>query len=444
MIDASPRIRFHLHHWRGVAPALLGCLTGICLSLASVRPSAAAEVKRIEPVRPKQGQRIALEDEILFGWEPVATATRFDFWYARKGEENDEKKRVKVDVDPEAFETSGGANEPNVLAKGLKRGPYVWQVAAYHDDEKIAETGKIYFEVGSYGVFDRLADKGLTLQRTFTFVPEDLINKKSLLDEDEAKEPATVSFYSTAGEGHRFNSEFALLYRAVRRNEKDELVPTSRWILSAEGLVNQPEDGDASNFLRFRATHSASWGWGVLLSSVRFEGDERFDTQKVIGQFAFAPVIRSSNPNNVLRTGIFTPPNRTYGGRVLPETRQPAIQVRWQPYVGVEVGKTLRAGDSAAQEDLDLRWMARGVFEAKLNFLGDALGLRKNGGVLFFADNTFRHLPNESVQNHNFLVLGLDFFLSRNVSLGARYRKGEEAPDFKPTETLGAELGVQF
>jgi hypothetical protein len=273
-------------------------------------------------------------------------------------------------------------------------------------------------------LFDKLAHKGFRLQRAITG--------------PDAGQGATASFLTTDGEGTVFATNFALLW-----NPGDELVSTdtmtAAFSASVEGALSS-DDSKAENALRFRT--AIDWDFvdlagldgGWTSTALKFETDQKFNTQKWMFEGLFSPTKFSWAIGRALPHADFDD-----GGRAI---SLPPVQFLWRPFVGIDAGYTGVVGSSAEDSDTVLRMVGRLRTTLLFNSLADFLDIPE---VSLYADDTLRYLPlNEDNEAKNFLTVGLDFKLSQYFSFGLLYKNGQDAPTFERIRTFGGNIGLQF
>lgn len=277
----------------------------------------------------------------------------------------------------------------------------------------------------SKNFFIPLQAAGFTLQRA--------------LSGPDKGEAAAFSFLSTLGDNTVFTADFALSWHPPRESFKVGPFYVS-FLTSVEGKLTSAES-ESENAWRFRAsligdTHQIGPIDSTYTSvSLKYESDQDFDTQKLMVEMVFTPTIRK------LALGKAWPPAPTdpSSGHA---KQYPPFQFIWRPFLGLDVGHTFDKGQSAETEETILRLQVRGRAQLLLNLVTQALGLHETS---IFVDNTFYYLPLEGRNGtHNFLVAGIEFLVTKNVSIGLTYKVGEEAPNFEQIKTFGGTIGIRF
>ena len=268
----------------------------------------------------------------------------------------------------------------------------------------------------SKNLFKRLQDAGFKLQRA--------------LSGKDAGEAAAFSFLSTLGDKTVFTADFALSWCPPTRFEAGPF--DLSFLTSVEGRLTSAES-ESENAWRFRGSligdtsHNGPIDSTYTSVSLKYESDQDFDTEKLMAEMVFTPTIRK------LALGKAWPPAKE--GR-------PPFQFLWRPFFGLDVGHTFEKGQSAETEETILRLKVRGRARLLLNLVTQALRLHETS---IFIDNTFYYLPVEGRNNaHNFLVSGITFLITENISIGLTYKVGEEAPNFEQIETFGGTIGIRF
>lgn len=276
----------------------------------------------------------------------------------------------------------------------------------------------------SQNLFEALSHSGFTLKRA--------------LSGPDKGEAAAFSFLRTAGKDTVFTADFALSWSP--RGSRFEFDPFDLSLqTSVEGKLTSDES-EAEDAWRLRASIIGDTSQlGIFDStytslSAKFESDQDLDTQKLTGELLFTPTLRRIALGKGWPPALLDP-----SGRV---KRYPPLQFLWRPFIGLDVGHTVDKGESAETEDTVLRLIGRGRAQILLNFFAQAMGLRE---ASIFVDNTFYFLPLEDKDDtHNFLVAGLQFQVTKDVTIGLTYKVGEEAPNFEKIETFGATIGIRF
>lgn len=277
----------------------------------------------------------------------------------------------------------------------------------------------------SKNLFERLHDAGFTLKRA--------------LSGPDKGEAAAFSFLSTLGDNTVFTADFALSWHPTRGSFNVGPFDLS-FLTSVEGKLTSDES-EAEDAWRFRASLIGDTSQiGAIDStktslSLKYESDQDFDTQKLMAEIVFTPTIRK------LALGKAWPPAPTdpSSGHA---KQYPPFQFLWRPFLGLDVGHTFDKGQSAETEETILRLQVRGRAQLLLNLVTQALGLHETS---IFVDNTFYYLPLEGRNStHNFLVAGIEFLVTENVSIGLTYKVGEEAPNFEQIKTFGGTIGIRF
>lgn len=323
---------------------------------------------------------------------------------------------------------------------------YRWRVVAIRGNDEQPSDEKIV--VVESNLLDRLRESGLHLQRALP------------ADDTQATDPATVGFTHEAGHATTVQSNFALIWKTTRPLSESGFLHDSWASMSVEGKLTGNGKDRANNSLKFVGSlqHQALFGGAkndtrgrdpreldpddlargtALLTdlNIKFEGDQDFASKKLLGE-----ILTTFSDGHVI--GMYLPHSRfdRYGQR---DPFGRPIQFRIRPYVGVDGGDNIAVGDSKEKKGTVLRLIARMHGDIRLNFLAKALGLRN--GVDLFGDATYYHLPLENgPRDHTYLESGINFSLTKDVSLSFSYKVGEDAPLFQHGESFGGQFGVKF
>jgi hypothetical protein len=290
-------------------------------------------------------------------------------------------------------------------------------------------------QLRSRNLFEKLDEKyGLSL-------------RNSLLGKVKEKKPATLAFLTTIRDDTIFAADFLIAW-APRWSHRVGRAKVE-YELSAEGKVSSKES-ESEDAWRFRGT---SW-WrtrrllfldGSMTSmSVKFEADQDFDTQKLMGELIFHPMrifgskdASGYNPRPFALGYYFPQPPLDEKGKT-----KGSVQFLLQPRFGLEPGYTIQQGDSEETKGVVLRVPLGLRADVYFRNLARALDIRQ---VNLYADDVFRFLPLEdSRDTANFLKSGLSFGFNDHLSFGLEYKMGRSAPNFDRIETFGGTLGVKF
>jgi hypothetical protein len=123
---------------------------------------------------------------------------------------------------------------------------------------------------------------------------------------------------------------------------------------------------------------------------------------------------------------------------------QHGIWLAWRPYIGFDGGHTLDDRHKATDGSDFFRLL--GVVKGQLIFpdVARELHLQK---VDAFAENDFAysiHPDGNRDYFHDFLDVGVEFFIDKNLNISLEYKEGETSPSFKNTHSIGVSLGLQI
>ncbi len=256
-------------------------------------------------------------------------------------------------------------------------------------------------------------------------------------------DPATFSLSRSAGDDVETSYATQYFLGWMPLGEKGGPLLGTDWtlMLSAEGNISS-DDEQSVDAVRFRSTGEGVYSFGadagmVVNASLKFEADSDFDTEKLIGEFEFHPVYL---PLGIGQRLALTGQPPLENGKLV---RRADVQLRWEPWLRLDVGETLDApADAAEQEDTVLRVV--GVAEGKLFFnnVANALNMYE---VSLSVGEKFHYLPLEDGrQNYNFFSAGVHFLPSPNVSVDLTYDIGRDAPTFEKQEMLRLAIGLRF
>jgi len=354
---------------------------------------------------------------------------------SEQGSEKTEVSRSVPSLDP----GDPGFAALTTLPEGVT---YTWYVTAKDKDDKLVRSASQTFTTRAT-TFTNLKNKGYKLQRSIT------------LDKDNATEAATIGFKSSRGASDSVSSEFAFIYQPKVQVHTTSFKDASRrwdkfkkpgWSIEAR-LAESDAETEKSNAISLRASLYQFRTRTLLRTgkadiaeysdsgsySVKYETTSNFKTDKILMEALISPTFG--------HIGVFSPlPKRDRFGNKIGFT---GTQTRFRPYVGVDVGRTLKTGDSDEKIASIVRLLARARLEAQSEQLGHSIGFQQ---VFAYVDNTYRFVPTEGSggRNRNFLSTGIDLVINANSSLSVRYDVGEDAPVFKKAETFSIGFGLRF
>jgi hypothetical protein len=354
--------------------------------------------------------------KLVFSWTPtegvttytlqIATDKHFAHVVLERGFSSKESR----------FDLSSSEEDQKKFVPGKK---YYWRVAAECDRDKaecprnivIAGNAPRSF-ITAYEPFSRVTQLGLRLQRALTGP-----------DEGEA---ATFGFLSPIEKRTIFMADFALIWQGKKLMEIGRAVLAPQLSLDGSIATDRSEAEDAVRFgsafiLDIPIGPTTLRPVGIYASlGFKYETDRDLDTQKGLFSSVVTPTV----------FGVIGTPLGTPG----------SVQFRWRPFLGIDVGHTFKNGDSEEESGTVLRLMPRVRAEVFLDFVAYALNLPQ---VTLYTDNTFFYLPLQD-KTHNFLVAGLEFDVTENLSVVFTYKKGENSPKFEHTHTIGGSIGIKF
>ena len=295
-------------------------------------------------------------------------------------------------------------------------------------------------------VFDQLSSAGLSLAQSY-----DLFTSfANPYDNDGVPnfEPASFSLSRTPTAGVGYTAQFFLGWRPGRGARAVELLG-GEWtpMLSAEGNLNSDDD-QATDAVRFRLTGHGVYAGQIqrgniqglrIDASLKYEASRTFDTEKFLGDFQFRPTYTA------LGIGRRTPAAKLGPDGHIDQSQLRPVQLMWQPWIGMEFGRTLDQPKSASEdeekEDTLLRVITAVEGRLYLNALSKPIGLKD---VYLVVAEKFYYLPLEDSKTHNFFRTGIYFILTVNASISLTYDIGRDAPNFEKVELLRAGFGLRF
>jgi hypothetical protein len=324
----------------------------------------------------------------------------------------------KADVKPRPQLSTLYTVPEGVLEKGVT---YHWRVFAVYKLSPtlpLAEVGAANAPNGfsfttARSIFKLFSDKGFSLQRA--------------VEGPDADKGAEFSFLHTIKKSSVYTADFALIYnyRPPQTSQTSIGFQTS-----VEGKLTS-DKSQSEDAWRFRAgavidhqLKRRTLNLIYLSLGGKLEGDQRFDVKK----FSFEALFTPTFPK--LSVGVSKPL----------DTASP-FQFRWRPFLGFDIGRTVKKGASKETQNTVFRLTPRVTAKLKLNFLNEVLKLNE---VYLWMDNTFYYLPLESKTKRNFFTSGLEFDVTDNLGFGLTYKNGESAPKFNRVNTLGATISIRF
>ncbi len=320
--------------------------------------------------------------------------------------------------------TVTGATSYTVPKDKLKDGNrYYWRITGECDPAKascaagtqvLASNAPFYFiTIRQLGFFNYLSKKHFSLQRVVTG--------------DDETEGANFSFLHTFNKKTVYTTDFAFIWDSPERGGSRARYQIET---SVEGHLTSAES-DAEDALTFAAGGRVLTPFGSTervglhsTFSAKLEGDQQFDTKK-----AYFEALETHTALSA------------YIGQFSGDPKD-AVQFRWRPFFGLQLGRTYKRGQAALPEDTVLRLIPRVRLELKLNRISQALKMQR---TFLFLDNTFYYLPIErSSKSRNFFASGLEFDFTPNFGLSFNYKSGTPAPKFQRVNTFGGALTIRF
>lgn len=376
----------------------------------------------------------------LFTWQRVPGAHMFKL-YTRAADDKDESD-ITI-CDPEQVDP------PPPLAEHLPWGyvelkagtTYQWRVEAFANNPCRSDPEPRIIAKSEQRTLEtmrnpgkRFTDAGFKLQRAFTLIDS----------EEEQGDPATFGFLAQTGSKPIFSTEFALLWQRDKKggmhiSDNVTLYPAA----SIEARLHSSGDEKKKDAVKarltgeFDITHDNPFFPNLLvsqlLSSLKYETDHDADTKKLMLELLWAPQVRG-------KIGQELPKVPHYTGADPGGLREFAYI--WQPYLGLDAGRTTSVGKSLE----DGNAVTRAVFRVtgRLSLLGVAERLHVKA-ITLFADDYYRYLWHTSNQRgNNYLEAGADFYLTDTMSIALRGAIGRDAPDFEFSRSFGINLGLKL
>lgn len=277
----------------------------------------------------------------------------------------------------------------------------------------------------AHNILDRLSCNGLKVQRGLTGV--------------DAGEAASYSLITSKENKAVYTSDFALIWRPPGATTSAGPFDLG-FQTSIDGKLAS-DDKKSEDALRFRLTMTGDtervgvFDQTYSSLSLKYETDGELQTKKLVAEYFFTPTVREWGMGKLWPVAGLDPST----GQA---KSQPWAQFLWRPYVGLDAGQTIERAESTETKSTVLRPVVRGRATIRLNAVAEFLDLKE---VSIFADNTLRFTPLESdKKSHNYLVAGIQFFLTEKTSLGLTYKEGEDAPKFQRIQTIGGSVGIRF
>ena len=398
------------------------------------KTSGSSGLPAVKLERPPQGaQDISIRVPTWFTWQRVPGTRTYKLY--TKGTKDKEEQSITI-CDPDQVNPAEAANLPWGYVQLEAGKTYHWRVEAFSNilcvkdptPEIIAQSDERTLETPRDPA-ERFADAGFKLQRAFT-----------LIESEEKGDPATFGFLAQTGSKPIFSTEFALLWKGGQH----DLGPNARFypMASVEARLHSGGDEKQNDAVKARLTgdfHIVNTNPSFreflgshVLSSLKYETDHKADTKKVMLELLWAPSVRG-------KIGQELPHVEHYTGRDPGGLREFAYI--WQPYLGLDAGRTTTVGKSLEDGDAITRAVVRVTGRLSLLGLAERLNVTR---ITIFADDYYRYLWHTSNQRgNNYLEVGTDFYLTENVSIALRGSIGRDAPDFAFARSFGINLGLK-
>jgi hypothetical protein len=245
--------------------------------------------------------------------------------------------------------------------------------------------------------------------------------------EDGTGDPAAFSFTQTPGHTSVYGADFALSMTPILASK--DIHTTFEGHLGGANI-------DAEDSLYFKTDIQHDWGPWDLGSlkvqdlngtfGIKYETDSSLSTRKLLVDIDALPTIYK------WAIGMARPvdQNQTHW-----------VQYRFAPYIGLEAGHTLSAGNSSETTDAIVRFRLRGRAQI---FFPRVARLLSSQDLYIYIDDTFRRLLAGPSASFNIYSAGISWGLTKNVSIGFERNLGEDAPDFIRADTYAINLGVRL
>jgi hypothetical protein len=373
----------------------------------------------------------------LFTWQRVPGARTYKLYTQADGAKDESDITI---CDPDQVDPPIAEDLPWGYVELEAGKTYHWRVEAFtnnpcrHDptSQIIAKSEERMFGTAPNPT-KRFTDAGFKLQRAFTLLDS---------EEDQA-DPATFGFQAQTGSKPVFSTEFALLWKPKGEEVRFSKNVAAYFIASLEARLHSSGDEKQHDAVKARLSEDfyisndnptlPNFLGAHLFSSLKYETDHEADTKKVMLELLWAPQVKGE-------IGQELPKVTHYTGRDPGGLREFAYI--WQPYLGLDAGKSTNVGKSLENGDAITRGVVR--VTGRLSLLGVAERLNV-ARITLFADDYYRYLWHTSNQRgNNYLEAGADLYLTDNISIAFRGSVGRDAPDFEFTRTFGINLGLKL
>lgn len=237
------------------------------------------------------------------------------------------------------------------------------------------------------------------------------------VDGDGAKKPAQFKYAHSVDKGTVASADFALQYRG-EEHRNILFLGYVEGVLKSSGKTSdtaiRPAFGIVHDYAR------SDWSF-VSKATIVHESDQRFDTRKLFVSASTTPIL-----SPWIGTGIQLPHR---------------VRLVWEPTFGVNLGRTLEAGDSTeVSKHLERYFLTLdGAFV--FDWLAEKLNVRQ---VRLVISDKGWLLPREDADRHNLFSATLVFPVADKVSVGLAFKHGKDAPELKKTHDYGLTVGVQL
>jgi hypothetical protein len=246
------------------------------------------------------------------------------------------------------------------------------------------------------------------------------------IDGDTAKKPATFKYAHSVAKGTVASADFAVQYRRGETTFRHESIQKVAYL---EGVLkSHAKDSDTALRPAVGLIHTmghASFSL-VTFGVLTHESDQSLHTRKLLADIDTTPSY-----------------DRWAMGTAYPRdlSTEPPVQFLWEPTFGVNLGRTLDAGDSTEINKSVERYSARIDTVFYLNRIGQMLNLPRLN--LEISDKGWL-LPREDKTHRNLFSASLTFPFADKVSVGLSFKHGQQPPEFKRTHDYGLTVGLQL
>jgi hypothetical protein len=262
------------------------------------------------------------------------------------------------------------------------------------------------------------------------------LQRSDTLSAKDAGKPAVFGYSASQKDGKRssaYFTEFAVLWTGPQLESYRAFYPKA----SLEARLHSTGSDKDTDALKFRAGgYRILEGIGEVTGNFKYEAESSKDTKKALLEMAFAPSFFPFAADLPRPTADRTAPSGNYR---LGEA--PAVQVMPNLTVGLDLGRTLKVGSSAeTKKSLSRQWLDFRL-DLQLNFLADALRIP---GATLYGQTKRWHLSGQSPSTYHLSGAGLNFQMTKELSVDMSYVVGADAPAFKFNRTAVMGLGLKF